>query len=191
MTLLKASDSEEDISEKENHTSDDSIHPTSESDCDTSDSEDDRDNVQSRERKITWSAEPFPQHGRTSSANIIKLTPGPTRYAISRIDDIRSSFQVIMNNNLSDIVLKMTNIEGQRCMVTTGKIWMQLHSKHTLVFYCWLVFIDHMVNQQRACGTRKQVGPFFLLQCHSKLSVASLVCVTFRRQVQSTGEKSR
>jgi len=114
VTLLNASDSEEDISEEENHTSDDSIHPTSESDCDTSDSEDDRDNVQSKERKITWSAEPFPQHGRTSSANIIKLTPGPTRYAISRIDDIRSSFQVIMNNNLSDIVLKMTNIEGRR-----------------------------------------------------------------------------
>jgi len=113
VTLLNASDSEEDISEEENHTSDDSIHPTSESDCDTSDSEDDRDNVQSKDRKIPWSAEHFPQHGRTSSANIIKLTPGPTRYAISRID-IRSSFQVIMNNILSDTVLKMTKVEGRR-----------------------------------------------------------------------------
>ena len=45
VTLLNASDSEEDISEEENHTNDDSIHPTSESDCDISDSEDDRDNV--------------------------------------------------------------------------------------------------------------------------------------------------
>jgi len=60
VTLLNASDSKEDISEEENHTSDDSIHPTSESDCNTSDSEDDRDNVQSKDRKITWSAEPFP-----------------------------------------------------------------------------------------------------------------------------------
>jgi len=67
VTLLNASDSE-DISEEENHTSDDSIHRTSESDCDTSDSEDDRKNVQSKDRKITWSEEPFPQHG-TSSAN--------------------------------------------------------------------------------------------------------------------------
>ena len=114
VTLLNASDNEEDILEEENHTSDDSIHPTSESECDTSDSEDDSDNVQSKNRKITLSVEPFPQHGRTSSANIIKLTPGPTRYATSRTDDIRSSFQVIMNNNLSDIVLKMTNIEGRR-----------------------------------------------------------------------------
>ena len=48
------------------------------------------------------------------SANIIKFAPSPTRYAVSMIDDIRSSFQVIMNNNLSDIVLKMTNIEGRR-----------------------------------------------------------------------------
>ena len=53
VTLLNASDSEEDISEEENHTSNDSIHPTSESDCDTSDSEDDRDDVQSKGRKIT------------------------------------------------------------------------------------------------------------------------------------------
>ena len=112
VTLLNASDSEEDISEEENHTSDDSIHPTSESDCDTS--EDNRDNVQSKDRKITWSAEPFPHHGRIYSANIIKLTPRPTRYAISTIDDIRYSFQVIINNNLSDIVLKMTNIKGRR-----------------------------------------------------------------------------
>ena len=49
VTLLNASDSE-DISEEENHTSDDSIRPTSESDCDTSDSEDDRDNVQSKDK---------------------------------------------------------------------------------------------------------------------------------------------
>ena len=113
-TLLNESDSEENIWEEENHTIDDSIHPTSESDCDTSDSEDDRDNVQSKDRKITWTAEPFPQNGRTSSENIIKLTPSPTRHAIYRIDEKRSSCQVIMNNNLSDIVLKMTNIEGQR-----------------------------------------------------------------------------
>ena len=112
VTSLNASDSDEDISEEENHTSVDSIHPTSESECDTSDSQDDRDSVQSKDGKITWNAEPFPQHGRTSSANIIKLIPGPTRYAISRIDDTRSSFQVVMNNNLSDMVLKMTNIEG-------------------------------------------------------------------------------
>ena len=65
----------------------------------------------SQKTKITWSAEHFPQHGKISFANIIKLTPDPTRYAISRIDNIRS-FQVIMNN-LSDIVLKMTNVEGR------------------------------------------------------------------------------
>ena len=49
VTLLNTSDSEEDILEEENHTSDDSIHLTSESDCDTSDSEDDSDNVQSKD----------------------------------------------------------------------------------------------------------------------------------------------
>ena len=52
MTLLNASDSEADLSEEGNHTSDDSIHPTSESDCDISDREDDSDNVQSKDRKI-------------------------------------------------------------------------------------------------------------------------------------------
>ncbi len=59
VTVLNASDSEEDISEGENHTSDDSIQPTAESECDTSDSEDDRDNVQSKDRKITGMQSPF------------------------------------------------------------------------------------------------------------------------------------
>jgi beta-lactamase class D len=60
VNFLNASDSEEYISVEENHTSDESIHPNSESDCDTSYSEDDRDNVRSKDRKITWNADPFP-----------------------------------------------------------------------------------------------------------------------------------
>ncbi|KAG8232219.1 hypothetical protein J437_LFUL011963 [Ladona fulva] len=114
VVLLNASDSEEEVSEEENHTSDDSFQRTSESDSYTSDSDIERYNVQSEDKKITWSEKPFPQHGRASCANILKSTPGPTRYAICRVDNVRSSFEIILNTNLKDIVLKMSNIEGRR-----------------------------------------------------------------------------
>jgi len=176
VTLLNASDSEEDISEEENHTSNDSIHPTSESDCDTSDSEDDRDDVQSKDRKITWSAEHFPQHGRTSSANIIKLTPGPTRYAISRIDDIRSSFQVIMNNNLSDIVLKMTNVEGRRVY---GDNWENLDAI-TLEAYIGILLLAGVYRshgESRKSLRNPETGrPIFSAAISLKTFCSSLMC---------------
>ena len=117
--LVNASDSEENISEEENHTSDDNIHPSSEAD-DISDIDTSNDNVQalqliqSKDKNITWSLEPFSQTGRASSANIRKLTPGPIRYAIARVSDIKSSFQVMMNDNIQSIVVEMNNIEGRR-----------------------------------------------------------------------------
>lgn len=117
--LVNASDNEDTISEDENHTSDDNIHPSSESE-DISDADISNDNVhavqfiQSKNKKITWSLQPFPQTGRASSANIINVTPGPTRYAITRVSDIKSSFLVMMNDNIQSIVVEMTNIEGQR-----------------------------------------------------------------------------
>lgn len=140
--LVNASDSEDTISEDENHTSDDNIHPSSESE-DISDADISNDNVhavqfiQSKDKKITWSLQPFPQTGRASSANIINVTPGPTRYAIARVSDIKSSFLVMMNDNIQSIVVEMTNIEGQRVY---GDGWEAL-DKITLQAYIGLLLL--------------------------------------------------
>lgn len=54
----------------------------------------------SKNGKITWTTSPPPQGpGRASAAQVIKLTPGPTRYACSRIENIKSSFLLFFSIN--------------------------------------------------------------------------------------------
>lgn len=49
--------------------------------------------VQSKDGEITWRLEPFTNEGKASSANIIKVNPGITRYAISKINNINFLFK--------------------------------------------------------------------------------------------------
>ncbi|KAG7470514.1 hypothetical protein MATL_G00114660 [Megalops atlanticus] len=55
--------------------------------------------------------------------NIIRMTPGPTRYATSRVDDIKSSFQLFLPESIEGIILDMTNLEGRRVF---GDTWSAL-----------------------------------------------------------------
>lgn len=116
--LANATDSSEPISEEENHTSDENEYITSESDNDSSENNLQATNnlafIQSKDKNIHWMLEPFPHHGRINRSNIIKHTPGPTRYATSRINNIVSAFQLFLDHTLENIILKMTNIEGRR-----------------------------------------------------------------------------
>ncbi|CAJ1084167.1 piggyBac transposable element-derived protein 4-like [Xyrichtys novacula] len=57
---------------------------------------------------------PRDRSGRKRVENIIKMTPGPTRYATSRVDDIKSSFQLFLPESIEGIILDMTNLEGKR-----------------------------------------------------------------------------
>ncbi|KAL4008155.1 hypothetical protein ACER0C_002007 [Sarotherodon galilaeus] len=41
-------------------------------------------------------------------------SPGPTQYAISHVDDIKSSFQLFLPESIEGIILEMTNLEGKR-----------------------------------------------------------------------------
>ena len=54
--------------------------------------------------------------------NIVRMTPGPTRYATSRVDDIKSSFQLFSPESIVKIILEMTNLEGRRVYVDTWKV---------------------------------------------------------------------
>ncbi|XP_024151020.1 piggyBac transposable element-derived protein 4-like [Oryzias melastigma] len=61
--------------------------------------------------------------GRARVENIIKMTPGPTRYAASRVDDIKSSFQLFLPESIEGIILEMTNLEGKRVF---GDTWREI-----------------------------------------------------------------
>ena len=55
--------------------------------------------------------------------NIIKMMPGPTRYATSRVDDINSNFQLLLPDSIERIIVEMTNLEG-KCVF--GDTWREI-----------------------------------------------------------------
>ncbi len=57
----------------------------------------------SKDGNLSWSSSPTEKKGRLSTENVIKMTPGLTKYATSRIEDIKS------------LVISMTNLEGRLC----------------------------------------------------------------------------
>ncbi|XP_050512449.1 piggyBac transposable element-derived protein 4-like [Diabrotica virgifera virgifera] len=122
--LANASESDESISETENHTSseseedssDDSViplyvqHPVEPSVA-----------VPSKDGNIQWSLDPPNQGGRFSASNVINNTPGVTRYACARIFDIQNSFDVLFSDIVANQIISMTNLEGQRVFGTDWK----------------------------------------------------------------------
>lgn len=116
--LEELSDTDEDLSEYENHTSDEGESSTSDNDIDIPAlpvaAIQCIQSIQSKNGTIEWLLEPPQQQGRLSSANVIKNTPGITRYATSRITDVKSAFTTIFNSNIEKEIIKMTNIEGER-----------------------------------------------------------------------------
>ncbi|KAM4036366.1 LOW QUALITY PROTEIN: piggyBac transposable element-derived protein 4-like [Anomaloglossus baeobatrachus] len=117
----------ENVSEEEDHISD------WESNAEQSDSEVESDEetqttsgiqeILSKNKDVIWNLQPFTQSGRMSSKDVIKGTPGPTRYAISRIDDIQSAFKLFINITIQNIIIQMSNIEGQQVY---GEKWKTL-----------------------------------------------------------------
>lgn len=78
---------------------------------------------QSKNGNLLWYSSPQERGGRVREENIVRMTPGPTRYAISRVDDIKSSFQLFLPESIERIVLDMTNLEGRRVF---GDTWKEL-----------------------------------------------------------------
>ena len=68
----------------------------------------------SKDGNIKWSTSPPQSRGRLSSSNVIKMTPGPTRFAVTRVDGIQSAFQLFISPPIERIILEMTNLEGRR-----------------------------------------------------------------------------
>ena len=68
----------------------------------------------SKNGKVLWSVSPLEQQGRLSAANVIKMVPGPTRYAVSYVQDIQSAFELFMTPSIEKTILQMTNLEGRR-----------------------------------------------------------------------------
>ena len=77
---------------------------------------------QSKDGNLLWYSFTQERGGRARVENIVRMTPGPTRYATSGVDDIKSSFQLFLPESIVRIILEMTNLEGRRVYVDTWKV---------------------------------------------------------------------
>ena len=68
----------------------------------------------SKNGNISLSSSPPEVRGRLSAEIVIRMTQGPTRYAISRIDNIKSCFDLLLIESIQMILINMTNLEGRR-----------------------------------------------------------------------------
>lgn len=120
--LLAASDDEEIVSELEDHISEDSELS----------SEDDETEIEctdctylSKDKLIQYRSDPPLQTRKRSSKDILNLTPGPTRYATSRIHDGLSVFRLFVTKDIEKIIIMNSNIEGARVF---GDKWKEIDS---------------------------------------------------------------
>ncbi len=57
----------------------------------------------SKDGNLSWSSSPTEKKGRLSTENVIKMTPGLTKYATSRIEDIKSCFNLFLAEPIENI----------------------------------------------------------------------------------------
>ncbi|KAJ8409884.1 hypothetical protein AAFF_G00209250 [Aldrovandia affinis] len=71
---------------------------------------------------MSWSSIPYETHGKAQAENIIRMTPGPTRFAISCVQDIKSAFELFIPESIQKILIDMTNMEGRRVFKDNWKM---------------------------------------------------------------------
>ncbi|KAJ8403326.1 hypothetical protein AAFF_G00350980 [Aldrovandia affinis] len=84
--------------------------------------DDDEELFISKDKKMSWSSIPYETHGKAQAENIIRMTPGPTRFAISRVQDIKSAFELFIPESIQKILIDMTNMEGRRVFKDNWKM---------------------------------------------------------------------
>lgn len=85
---------DEEISEEEDGEEYNAQHDESSSDEETLQPE--QETFSSKNGKIIWSSSPYNNPGRMAAQNVMKMTPGPTRYAVSHVEDIASTFHLLI-----------------------------------------------------------------------------------------------
>ena len=98
--------------------SDDSDINDEVSNSDNIDGDDDSDDLNEDVYACRNSAEKWstavPVAGQTKQQNVVKGRPGPTGYAKQRVnsDDPVDSFHVFFNDNMLDLIVRFTNLQG-------------------------------------------------------------------------------
>ncbi|KAM9324441.1 uncharacterized protein PAF06_000478 [Gastrophryne carolinensis] len=106
----------------------------------------------SKSGKISWSSVPPDVHGRADAANVIKMTPGFTRFAVTRASDIKTCFDLFMPLSIKKVIIAMTNLEGKK---VHGNMWNDLHNDDLDAYIGVLLLADVHTSQRCSCVIRK------------------------------------
>ncbi|XP_056155945.1 piggyBac transposable element-derived protein 4-like [Lampris incognitus] len=149
---------EEDVSEDK-----DDVEYVPEHDEDTSDEEvglDEREQQEvfmSRNGKMAWSKIPYETKGRAQAQNIIRMTPGPTRFAVSYVQDIKTAFGLFIPQSIQTILIEMRNLEGRRVF---GNSWKEIDKTYLDVYFGLLLLAGmyRSNNEATACLWDAETG---------------------------------
>lgn len=83
------------------------------------------DNVShtSKNGEIEWFEQAPPQSGRLRTENIINIRPGPTSLSTKYISDVKSSFDLLLSDDIKKIIVEMSNRKG---LLAFGVNWKSL-----------------------------------------------------------------
>ena len=112
--------------------------------------DDQREVFKSRKGDISWLSSPLQTQSRAPTENILRMTPGPTRYAVSHAQDIKSAFELFFTRPIQNILLEMTNMEERRVF---GDSWTEKHSSMPTWDCCFLRgYTDPVMKLRPAYG---------------------------------------
>ena len=89
---------------------------------------------------MCWSSVPHDVHdGRVAAVDVIRIIPGVTRFAVTRISDINTCFELFMPLTLKRVIVAITNLEGTK---VHGSMWKDIDEEHLdASSFCWSVQI--------------------------------------------------
>lgn len=85
----------------------------------------------SKNGNIFWSSVPHDVHSRAAAANVIKMTSGITRFALTKVSDIKRCFELFMPLSLKRIIITMINLEGKK---VHGDMWKDIDEEYLDAF---------------------------------------------------------
>jgi len=95
----------------------------------------------------TWQTTPFANNaGRVAANNVIRPSPGPTRFAKSQCSEISDTFTLFLQSSLRKIICQWTNHEGA---IVYGSSWTPMDDEEFKVFLGAVILIGvHKSNNE-------------------------------------------
>lgn len=120
----------------------------------------------SKNGRILWSSVAQHAHVRAAAENAVKMAPGITRFAVTRVGDIKTCFELFLPFSIKKSHHCYDKPGGEKkSMATCGKTLMRNALTLSLVFFS-LECKDPAMRPLIVSGTHRQAEIFSGQQCH-------------------------